>query len=568
MKFKKLMTNTRIIILIVALLLAALAIQPSFHEGGVVIRSVVKNSSAALATPAIESPGPNVQPMQRELIKTINNVQIKTLDDYYTYVATLEPGQDVYIRTNKDYYTLTVKPIYNITVTNETEYINKTVYNATTNTTQNITVAQPKINKTIIGTQDLGLNVQPRPKNNIRKGLDLEGGTRVLLQPAAPIDDATLDLVISNIKQRLNVYGISDIVVRPVKDLDGNVFISVEIAGVNKDEVRQLLASQGKFEAKIGNETVFVGGKENGVASVCKTADCSGLDSQRGCGQDSTGQWVCGFRFAITLSPEAAKKQAAATDKLNVVMDSTGEGYLSQNLSLYLDDALVDELRISSSLKGSTTTQISISGSGSGASRQAAIEDTLANMKKLQTVLVTGSLPVKLNMVKTDAISPALGKTFLKNIMLVGLLAFAAVISVVLIRYRQWKVSIPMIITLLSEVILILGFAALIRWRLDLAGIAGIIIAVGTGVDDQIVIADETFKKEKRVLLSWKEKLKRAFFIIMASYVTTVVAMLPLWFAGAGLLKGFALTTILGVSIGVFITRPAYATVLDFLVNK
>ncbi|MBW3001002.1 protein translocase subunit SecD, partial [Candidatus Woesearchaeota archaeon] len=54
-----------------------------------------------------------------------------------------------------------------------------------------------------------------------------------------------------------------------------------------------------------------------------------------------------------------------------------------------------------------------------------------------------------------------------------------------------------------------------------------------------------------------------AFFIIFAAYFTTVVAMLPLWFAGAGLLKGFALTTILGVSIGVLITRPAFAAIIQ-----
>jgi preprotein translocase subunit SecD len=42
----------------------------------------------------------------------------------------------------------------------------------------------------------------------------------------------------------------------------------------------------------------------------------------------------------------------------------------------------------------------------------------------------------------------------------------------------------------------------------------------------------------------------------------------PLLFAGAGLLKGFALTTILGISIGVFITRPAYAAAVEILLKK
>ena len=67
---------------------------------------------------------------------------------------------------------------------------------------------------------------------------------------------------------------------------------------------------------------------------------------------------------------------------------------------------------------------------------------------------------------------------------------------------------------------------------------------------------------------SREDRLKKAFFIIFAAYATTVVAMLPLWFAGAGLLKGFALTTIAGVTIGVFITRPAFAAVVEVLLKK
>ena len=120
----------------------------------------------------------------------------------------------------------------------------------------------------------------------------------------------------------------------------------------------------------------------------------------------------------------------------------------------------------------------------------------------------------------------------------------------------------------LSEVVLLLGFAALVGWNIDLAAIAGVIIAVGTGVDDQIIITDETLKKEASQYGGFAQRLKRAFFIIMAAYFTTAVAMLPLVFAGAGLLKGFALTTIAGITIGVFITRPAYGSIIEILLGE
>ncbi|MAF50466.1 MAG: hypothetical protein CMH64_00070 [Nanoarchaeota archaeon] len=110
--------------------------------------------------------------------------------------------------------------------------------------------------------------------------------------------------------------------------------------------------------------------------------------------------------------------------------------------------------------------------------------------------------------------------------------------------------------------------AAAIGWNLDLAAIAGIIAAVGTGVDDQIVITDEIMKGEAERFYSWKEKIQKAFYIILVAYFSTVVAMLPLWGAAAGLLRGFAITTILGVTIGVFVTRPAFASILEKLIGK
>lgn len=576
-KIKKLFTNTRVIILIIFLLLSLITISPRIGgDHGVAIRSIAKNSSATHALPKpLESPKANIAPMSREVIKSINSKPIMDVDDYYKFEDSLKANRTILITTNKGSYRLKTLPIVKTIVTNKTKTVKvvEKVFNNETNKTENVTkfVKQNITIKKIDGVQDLGIKVYPAPSNNIRKGLDLEGGTRVLLQPEEQISDDDLDLVIQNIKQRLNIYGVSDIIVRSVKDFTGETYILVEIAGVNQDEVKDLLSKQGKFEAYIGDKKVFKGG--NDIVYVCRSAQCSGIDPRQGCREsvDQSGsKWVCGFRFSIALSADAAQSFADATAPLDVVFTGAGQsGYLSKNISLYLDNELVDQLRIGADLKGAAQTSISISGSGTGSSQSAAAEDALANMKKLQTVLVTGSLPVKLNIIQSDAISPALGAEFIKNALLVGLLALLAVITVITIRYKKFVIALPITITMVSEVIILMGFAALIGWRLDLAAIAGIIIAVGTGVDDQIVISDETLShKGSAKLLSWKDKLKKAFFIIFTSYFTTVVAMLPLWFSGAGLLKGFALTTVVGVSIGVLITRPAFAAILELLLER
>jgi preprotein translocase subunit SecD len=293
-----------------------------------------------------------------------------------------------------------------------------------------------------------------------------------------------------------------------------------------------------------------------------------------GCGAIGDGTYSCRFRFSISLSPEAAKRQGEITSKLDVLtVDEqgntlpAGNQYLEKQLDLLLDDVLVDSLNIGSDLKGSETTDIQVSGSGIGQTEQAAMFDALENMKKLQTYLSTGSLPVKINIVKTDSISPVLGHQFINNAIFIGILAILGVGIVVFIRYRNLKIAIPIITFSTIEVVLLLGFASIIGWNLDLAAIAGIIIVVGTSVDHQIVISDEILKRGSSTVVTMKQKIKNAFFIIMGAFFTTSVAMIPLVFAGAGLLKGFALTTMIGIFIGVFIARPAFARTVEILVK-
>jgi preprotein translocase subunit SecD len=571
-RIKKVLKNGKVIILFICIILALVAIHPNPAVQGVAIRNVISNSSANLA--GIASTTPNIAPMSRERVITIDNTPIKNVAHYYEVTSSFDIGDTVRITTNKGSYKLTVKEKKEIIELNETEtktitevvQYNKTVDGevVTVNETKTKTITVPKTKVVSLGAEDIGLRVYEAPTTNIRKGLDLQGGTRVLLQPEEKLDESSLEMLLENMKERLNVYGLSDIVVRKAGDLSGNQYILVEIPGVNEEEVRELLAKQGKFEAKVANQTVFIGGKD--VTYVCRSADCSGIDPTAGCGRGGDA-WYCRFRFSIALSEQAAQRQADATKDLEVLTENNQQ-YLSEKIYLYLDDKQVDELNIGAELKGRAVTDIQISGSGLGPTKQEAAINALQNMKRLQTILITGSLPVKINIIKTDSISPILGEEFVQNALLVGLLAILSVVVAVFIRYRKIQVALPLLVTSTSEVLILLGFAAIANWNLDLAAIAGIIIAVGTGVDHQIVITDETLRGEIKHIFNWKERIKNAFSIILIAYLTTVVAMIPLMFAGAGLLKGFALTTIFGVSIGVFITRPAYAATIETLLKK
>ncbi len=543
-KTKDVFKSFRVIILIIVILLSIVAIHPNLGKEGVSIKTIVKDSASEIS--GLKSPKTSISPTSLEVITTVNNYPITSPADYYKITSNLNINQTITIKTNKGVYSLKVQPKITRITNNQT--------NATT--------------EYIDGAEDLGIKIDEIATTNLRKGLDLSGGTRVLLKPEEKLSDDNLTLLIDRMKQRLNVYGLSDINIRKISDTLGggeDTYILVEIAGVNEEEVKNLVSKEGKFEAKIGEQTVFSGGKD--ITYVCRTAECSGIDPRVGCGPIQGG-YVCRFRFSIRLDTEAAKRQAEISDTLSVIEDQ-GQSYLNETLDLYLDNSKVDSLNIGADLKGNAVQEIEISGSGVGVTEQEAMQTAINNMKELQTVLVTGSLPVKIEIIKTDSLSPTLGKEFTKNAILIALLSMLAVSLIILVKYKNPVISVAVIITMAAEIIILLGFSALLGSSIDIAAIAGIIVAIGTGVDDQIVITDEALgKRRNQDMLNWTQKIKNAFFIIMAAYFTVVVSMIPLIFAGAGMLKGFALTTIIGVTIGVLVTRPAYAAFIKIMLNK
>ncbi len=571
--------------MIASLALALLAISPTPWSTGLEISSVKEGSAASQAGITAG-----------EQLLAVNTVPVMTTAEYQKVIAgTGFKPVSIELTTTKDTYTYESLGSIGIVHSNLTV---KSFNDALKDTTIGIGEKILKVNgqdvtsdddlkekeaqlfekKTIILKTDKQeyayltstppeIRVEEAKKSNINKGLELEGGTRVLLSPkgATPVTDQQIQDVIAVLNNRLNTYGVSDIKIRAASDLEGSKFIMIEIAGASREEVRNFIAKQGKFEAKIGDDLVFTGGAGD-IKYVCRNdASCSGIRPP--CNQAAQDQYTCTFQFSITLSEEAAQHHADITDKLEVNFSEFG-GYLSKTIDFYLDDQLVDSLQIASDLKGTKTTQIAISGPGFGTTEQAAYEDALDKMNRLQTILITGSLPVQLEIVKFDTISPILGQEFIKNSFLLVILAVIGISLVIITVYRKLKIIIPMIITIFSEILLTLGVAAIIQWNLDLASIAGIIAAVGTGIDDQIVITDEILKGEATDFMSWKEKIKRAFAIIISAYIATAAAMIPLWFAGAGLIRGFAVTTIIGITVGVFITRPAYGSMIGQILGK
>ncbi len=494
----------RVWILLFALLLALLAIAPwKALENGILIRSVESNSTTF-----------EQGLRQGQIIKAIDGKKIETIQDFSRVISA------------KNFSNTSLKTVIS---TDQGEFI-------------------------LFDDQAPEITVSALSKTNLKTGLDLSGGSRAIVKAKdTDLSSSEINDLIDVVSNRLNVYGISDVQISSVRDLEGNNFMMVEIAGATPGDLRDLISQQGKFEARIGNQTAFIGGEKD-ITSVSR----SGQEAFIEICQQTTGGYTCTFRFTIYLSEEAARRHSEITKSLSVNATQQGR-YLNESLDLYLDDKLVDTLLISEDLKGRVTTQVSISGPGIGATEEEAFNNAEENMNKLQTILITGSLPYQLEIVKLDTISPNLGREFTRNIILLGLIVFLIISIILFIKYSKMKITLSVIMTLFSEAFITLGIAAMISWNLDAPSIAGIIAGMGTGVNDQIVIIDESVSNRH---ISIKERIKRALFIILGAFFTIIAAMLPLFWAGAGMLKGFALTTIIGVTVGILITRPAFASII------
>jgi preprotein translocase subunit SecD len=352
---------------------------------------------------------------------------------------------------------------------------------------------------------------------DLEMGFDIQGGSRIILKPtnqSIPLDD-----VILVIQSRLNVYGLSDIKVRAASDLQSSLVV-VEAAGLTEQDVEELLASQGIFEGKINNITVFTGDD----VRVDKTGIRMMKDSRTG---------AYSYSLPMMLSPEAARKFADVTEMLF----PTGQGgaYLDKTLDLYIDGKLIDSLQISSR------------------------DEAMDRQNKMLAILMTGSIPTKLEVESIQKVSPVLGSEFLRSTAIAGLVAAVLVAIVLYLRYRNPDIVGSILFMSVSELILTLAMASFMKryWQLDLSAIAGLVIAIGMGVDQEIIITDEFLKGVG------KKKKKAAMFVIMAAFATMFAAMLPLLSIGAGAVRGFAITTIIGIAVGYVITRPSYIAILE-----
>ncbi len=360
----------------------------------------------------------------------------------------------------------------------------------------------------------LGLEVR-KGGSNINLGLELVGGTRALLSPIDKKGQEVVDETIATLQTRMNIYGLRQMEFQSVKDVEGNYYVQVEVSGAGKKEIEDLLARQGSFKAYITRVFSFVNGSFsflnksfshtekgffiNGDKIVVNDTFSSGnityhiwnytnssavlaaeifdgedirfvyTDPQRATLQPIGGSWE--FNFGILVSDESSKRFAEVTKDIPL---DTGGQYLTESIHLFIDEIPVSCLRISADLKGDDLTAPSISGG------ESTRKDAEKEMRRLQSILKSGSLPSRLETLKIDTVSPSLGQGFVYSIYVAGFLALALVSLIIFFHYRELKLVPLVMMTAMAEMLITLGIAASLRgiWTIDLARIAGILGAI------------------------------------------------------------------------------------------
>lgn len=205
--------------------------------------------------------------------------------------------------------------------------------------------------------------------------------------------------------------------------------------------------------------------------------------------------------------------------------------------------------------------------------QRTSFEEAEEDLEELAILLESGSLPTPVKSISRETISASLGESFKGLVLIMGIVAFIIVGIIIALRYKNIQLIIPIFVIGASEVLINLGFIALWGRPLDLAAFAGLIAAIGTGIDSEIVITDEIMRKGKQVKESAIGRAKAALFIIMTSAFTIISVMFPIIafsraYPGIEKLYGFAIVAIVGALIGVFVTRPAFTAIIQKIAGK
>ncbi len=225
----------------------------------------------------------------------------------------------------------------------------------------------------------------------------------------------------------------------------------------------------------------------------------------------------------FNLDRVGAKKFAKAT--------KSGVG---RKLAIILDNKIISAPTISEAIVG-----------GSG---QITGNFDFQSATDLALLLRSGALPAPLNIIEERSVGPDLGRDSIKAGIVSLIIGFISVIIFMFFKYKVFGLIAN--ITLIINLILLIGILTLFEATLTLPGIAGIILTVGMAVDANVLIFErikEEIKNEKNNLIAFDAGYTKSRTTILDANITTLLAAIILFFMGSGPVKGFSITLAIGI---------------------
>ena len=370
-----------------------------------------------------------------------------------------------------------------------------------------------------------GFCMYARPlSNSVRQGLDLQGGTHVVLQavdtPEFKVNDDAVNRSVKIIERRVNELGLTE----PVIQRQGKDRIIVELPGV-KDPEKAI---------KMLGRTALLEFKDPNQKTVMTGSDLKDAKAQMGQNNQAS--------VSLEFTDEGGKKFG------NVTARNVGK-----KIAIVLDGEMLTNPVVQEAITGG---HAQITGSRN-----------MEEAEHLAILLRSGSLPIKLEILENRTVGPTLGQDSKEKSVYAFEIGVAAVFIFMLLFYRVPGLVAD--VALLLYVILLLLAMKYLNATLTLPGIAGIILSIGMAVDANVLIF-ERFKEEARAGKSLRAAMdagfSRAVVTILDSNITTLIACAVLFYLGTGPVRGFAVTLALGVMLSMFSAITVTKFLLKFLI--
>jgi preprotein translocase subunit SecD len=430
-----------------------------------------------------------------------------------------------------------------------------------------------------------GISIFGMERREMRLGLDLRGGTRLVLQadlsqnPDIDLNDA-LNSAVDVIERRVNAFGVAESITERV----GSNRIQVQLPGISADQALDQIGRTAQLqfmEMALDADGNVIIDNQDGTTSTQPLQNV--LNNPALIQQahfvpvtvvDSDGvQKVLDGRYLNRNDIRVDRNSITNLPQLVFGMTSEGGQLLSiatgrlsnppQPMAFFLDGEPIrgDDGNI---IAPFVQQQLSENGVISGLNYTDA-----SNLAKL---LRTGAFPVPLTVVQQEEVDATLGDTAVVDSVQAGLIAIFAVMAFMVLYYR-----LPGALAAASLFVYVsLTLAVFKLWPVTItsAGMAAFVLSVGMAVDANILIF-ERMKEELRLgrslLAAIDAGFSRAWTSIRDSNVATLITcMILYWFGdqfGASLVKGFALTLALGVLVSMFSAITVSRTFLHALVG-